>query len=51
MKSALRGAPERSLTEQLDVEAKGQARCGASDDFREGIAAFIGKRTPVFRGC
>lgn len=50
LKQALRGAFEQPLETQLAVEARLQGQCGASADFREGVAAFIGKRTPRFVG-
>ena len=50
LKQALRGAFDQSLEEQLATEARLQGACGASDDFREGVAAFLGKRAPLFVG-
>jgi 2-(1,2-epoxy-1,2-dihydrophenyl)acetyl-CoA isomerase len=50
LKQALRGAFDQSLEDQLSVEARLQGTCGASADFREGVAAFLGKRTPIFTG-
>ncbi|OYW61951.1 MAG: 2-(1,2-epoxy-1,2-dihydrophenyl)acetyl-CoA isomerase [Rhodobacterales bacterium 32-66-7] len=50
LKQALRGAFDRDLDSQLAVEARLQGDCGASEDFREGVAAFIAKRPPVFQG-
>jgi 2-(1,2-epoxy-1,2-dihydrophenyl)acetyl-CoA isomerase len=50
LKQALRGAFDQSLEAQLAVEARLQGQCGASGDFREGVAAFLEKRAPQFTG-
>ena len=50
LKQALRGAFEQPLEAQLAVEARLQGACGASADFREGVAAFTEKRAPKFTG-
>lgn len=50
LKQALRGAFDQSLEAQLAVEARLQGACGASADFREGVAAFLSKRPPIFSG-
>ncbi|WP_309663546.1 enoyl-CoA hydratase-related protein [Tabrizicola sp.] len=50
LKTALRGSFERDMPAQLALEARLQGKCGASDDFREGVAAFLGKRPPAFTG-
>jgi 2-(1,2-epoxy-1,2-dihydrophenyl)acetyl-CoA isomerase len=49
-KTAIRGAWQRSLAEQLDVERDAQHELGRSADYAEGVAAFIEKRTPRFQG-
>lgn len=48
-KRLLRGSFDATLPDQMAAEAAAQARAGASDDFREGVAAFLGKRRAVFR--
>jgi len=39
-----------TLEEQLEMEAQLQAVAARSDDFREGVAAFVEKREPKFTG-
>ena len=51
LKQALRGAFDQPLQAQLALEARLQGQCGASADFREGVAAFLEKRAPDFRGA
>lgn len=43
-------APSSSLEEELAREASDQAVCLLGDDFQEGYAAFMEKRTPDFLG-
>jgi 2-(1,2-epoxy-1,2-dihydrophenyl)acetyl-CoA isomerase len=47
-KALLNAAPETDLKTQLQAEAKAFAECAVSADFREGVAAFVEKRTPRF---
>ncbi|MBC7553532.1 MAG: enoyl-CoA hydratase/isomerase family protein [Taibaiella sp.] len=49
-KRLLNGTYNNSLEEQLDFEKTVQMEAGASDDFREGVQAFMEKRKPVFTG-
>jgi 2-(1,2-epoxy-1,2-dihydrophenyl)acetyl-CoA isomerase len=43
-------APTASLEDQLEREAQLQSAATQTEDFREGVAAFLEKRTPQFRG-
>jgi 2-(1,2-epoxy-1,2-dihydrophenyl)acetyl-CoA isomerase len=51
VKTALRASFDNDLDAQLALEARLQGECGATDDFREGVAAFLEKRTAKFRGA
>ncbi|PTE20746.1 2-(1,2-epoxy-1,2-dihydrophenyl)acetyl-CoA isomerase [Cereibacter changlensis JA139] len=50
VKQALRASQSNDLDAQLALEARLQGQCGASDDFREGVAAFLEKRPATFTG-
>ena len=39
-----------SLEEQLALESKHQIEAAGTEDYAEGVAAFIEKRTPKFKG-
>jgi 2-(1,2-epoxy-1,2-dihydrophenyl)acetyl-CoA isomerase len=43
-------AQHTTLEEQLELEAQLQAAATRTDDFREGVAAFLEKREPRFQG-
>ncbi|PRY78828.1 2-(1,2-epoxy-1,2-dihydrophenyl)acetyl-CoA isomerase [Yoonia maritima] len=50
LKKAIRGSLENTLDEQLALEAKLQAVCGNTHDFKEGVTAFLEKRAPRYEG-
>lgn len=50
IKDMLRASFDQTLAEQLTHEARLQGQCGASADFREGVAAFLEKRPARFAG-
>jgi 2-(1,2-epoxy-1,2-dihydrophenyl)acetyl-CoA isomerase len=49
-KRALYASPANTLEAQLDLERDLMRELGFSDDYREGVAAFIAKRAPRFTG-
>ena len=49
-KRALNRAFDTTLDEALDYEAQLQSIAGRSSDHKEGVAAFVEKRAPDFRG-
>jgi len=49
-KHAIRASFENSLEDQLTLEAKLQGKCGQTRDFKEGVLAFLDKRTADFEG-
>lgn len=50
MKEAMAAAATADLPEALSVEAGTQAEAAGTADHREGVAAFLAKRNPRFRG-
>ncbi len=50
IKKALNNAMCDSLDEQLHTEDSYQQKAAATDDFKEGVSAFLEKRKPVFIG-
>jgi len=49
-KRAINGGVGRSLKKGLEMEAEGFLQCLATEDAREGLAAFLEKREAAFKG-
>ena len=50
-KEQLNFAAERGLDAALTAELEGMMFCSTTEDWQEGIDAFIEKRKPVFKGA
>jgi 2-(1,2-epoxy-1,2-dihydrophenyl)acetyl-CoA isomerase len=50
LKKAMYASAGNSLDAQLDLERDLQREAGLSEDYREGVTAFMQKRKPVYRG-
>ena len=50
IKAAIRAAATNTLDQHLDLERDFQASAGKTQDYREGVAAFLAKREPRFTG-
>jgi len=51
IKKLLKASSGNTLNEQLLLELKAMQELGQSADYREGVAAFVEKRPPVFKGA
>jgi 2-(1,2-epoxy-1,2-dihydrophenyl)acetyl-CoA isomerase len=50
IKEAVHASWGNTLDAQLDLERDRQGELGRSNDYKEGVAAFLGKRSPRFTG-
>ncbi len=50
MKANINSSSTADFRTMLDREAETHLRCGETEDHKEGVAAFMEKRQPVFRG-
>ncbi len=51
IKKAIHAAADNNLDQQLILERDLQRLAGRSSDYKEGVQAFMQKRTPEYKGC
>jgi len=49
-KTVMRRSPDSTYSAVVSLEGELQRECTSSEDFREGLAAFFERRSPVFNG-
>jgi 2-(1,2-epoxy-1,2-dihydrophenyl)acetyl-CoA isomerase len=45
-----RESPDNSFEDQLNLEFESQRQAGTTEDFKEGVTAFLEKRPAKFKG-
>ncbi|UUR08755.1 2-(1,2-epoxy-1,2-dihydrophenyl)acetyl-CoA isomerase PaaG [Sphingomonas glaciei] len=50
IKKLIRSSGERTLDQELDLQREEMRRLGFTEDYREGVAAFLEKRPATYRG-